>query len=65
MHCGCIIYRNHHAVAAVVVVAFPISTFLSKFAVVAVQKLVDKSRSLIGSLNEAKKRAVEMLFFTA
>ena len=36
MHCGCIIHGNH-AVAAVVVVAFPISIFLSKFAVVAVQ----------------------------
>ena len=49
MHCGCIIYRNH-AAAAAVVVAFPISIFLSKFAVVAVQNLVDKSMSLSGSL---------------
>ena len=38
MHCGCIIYR-HHAVAAV---AFPMVVFLSKFAVVAVQNLVDQ-----------------------
>ena len=53
MHCGCNIYRNL-AVAAVVVVAFPISTFLSKFVVVAVQNLVNKSMSLIGILSSKK-----------
>ena len=54
MHCGCIIYRNH-AVAAVVVVvaAFPISIFLSKFAV-AVQNLKEKSMSIIGILSSKK-----------
>ena len=53
MNCGCIIYQNH-AVAAVLVVAFPISIFFLKFAVAAVQNLVDKSMSLIGILSSKK-----------
>ena len=39
---------RHHAVASVVIVAFPISICLSKFAVVVVQNYVDKSMSPIG-----------------
>ena len=62
MHCGCIIYRNH-AVAAVAVAAFPIFIFLSKFAVVAVQNLVDKLMSLIGILR-SKKSGRDVVFHT-
>ena len=48
-------YR-YHAVAAVVIVAFPISIYLSKCAVVAVQNYVDKSMSLIIPIELAQKK---------
>ena len=61
MTCGCILYQNN--VVAAAVVGFPISMFLSKFAVVAVEYLVDKLMSLLGMLSS--KKNVEMLFLTA
>ena len=63
MQCGCTIYRNH-AVAAVLVVAFPISVFLSKFTVVAVRNSVDKLMSLTGLLS-SKKSGCGVLFLIA